>query len=318
MTTPLPFESTWKNGQNMKLRRAMNDRHRVPTDSKDRMLWDVRSWREEAHVQSTDTPQVGGLRNISAERMPGHWLLASLGKRVLRPGGLELTTHLLNELSVGECDDVLELAPGLGVTAKLTLKRQPRSYTAVEQDERAARRLAEFLRGKYGRCVRGNAEYTGLASEAFSVAYGEAMLTMQTTQAKMRILSEVRRLLRRSGRYGIHELCIVPDHASGEIRHEIQRALSLNIHVGVQPLVAVEWRKLLECAGFRVVWEGRAPMRMLEPRRLVRDEGFIGAFRFVFNVLRRQDTRQRVINMRRLFREYRHSLEAVAFVCVKE
>jgi hypothetical protein len=35
-------------------------------------------------------------------------------------------------------------------------------------------------------------------------------------------------------------------------------------------------------------------------------------------VLRRQDARQRVISMRRLFREYRQHLEAVAFVCVKE
>jgi hypothetical protein len=144
------------------------------------------------------------------------------------------------------------------------------------------------------------------------------MLTMQTTQVKMRILSEVRRLLRRGGRYGIHELCIVPDDVSGEIRHEIQRSLSLNIHVGVQPLVAVEWRKLLECAGFRVVWDGRAPMRLLGPRRLVRDEGVIGAFRFGLNVLRKEGARQRVISMRRLFRDYRQYLEAIAFVCVKE
>jgi SAM-dependent methyltransferase len=281
----------------------------------------VRSWREEETVpftESRDTPQVEVSRNISAERMPGHWLLASLGKRVLRPGGLELTTRLLDMLCVGHRDDVLELAPGLGVTARLTLKRQPQSYTAVERDERAAGRLAGFLQGTSGRCVRGNAECTGLPSESFSVAYGEAMLTMQTTQVKMRILSEVRRLLRGGGRYGIHELCIVPDDASREIRHEIQRALSLNIHVGVQPLVASEWLELLECAGFRVVWEARAPMRLLEPRRLVRDEGFIGAFRFAFNVLSRPDARQRVISMRRLFREYRQHLEAVAFVCVKE
>ncbi len=269
-------------------------------------------------TDTRDRLQVDGLRDISTERMPGHWLLASLGKRVLRPGGLELTTRLLDKLGVGQRDDVLELAPGLGVTARLTLGRQPRSYMAVERDERAAGKLTEFLHGTPGRCVHGNAECTGLASEAYSVAYGEAMLTMQTTQVKMRILSEVRRLLRRGGRYGIHELCIVPDDAGGEIREEIQRALSLNIHVGVQPLVAAEWRKLLECAGFRVAWEGRAPMRLLEPRRVVRDEGFIGAIRFAFNLLRRADARRRVFGMRRLFREYRQHLEAVAFVCEKE
>ena len=34
------------------------------------------------------------------EKMPGHWLLAKMGKRVLRPGGLELTERLLSELAV--------------------------------------------------------------------------------------------------------------------------------------------------------------------------------------------------------------------------
>jgi hypothetical protein len=28
---------------------------------------------------------------LDVSRIPGHWLLARLGKRVLRPGGLELT-----------------------------------------------------------------------------------------------------------------------------------------------------------------------------------------------------------------------------------
>ncbi len=265
-----------------------------------------------------DKPRADAARDIPAERMPGHWLLASLGKRVLRPGGLELTSRLIERLGIGPGDDVLELAPGLGVTAALTLARQPHSYTAVERDEKAAGRLAGRLRGRTAQCVLGDAECTGLAPEAYTVAYGEAMLTMQTAQAKMRILSEVRRLLRRGGRYGIHELCIVPDDAGSEICQEIQRALSLNIHVGVQPLVAAEWRKLLESAGFRVAWESRAPMRLLEPRRLVRDEGLAGALRFAFNVLRRPDARRRVIGMRRLFRQYRGSLEAVAFVCEKE
>jgi ubiquinone/menaquinone biosynthesis C-methylase UbiE len=231
---------------------------------------------------------------------------------------MELTKRLLNELRIGPRDDVLELAPGLGVTARLTLERQPHSYTAIERDETAAGRLAKTLPVEFGRCIRGRAECTGLAPDLFSVAYGEAMLTMQTAQAKSRILNEVYRLLWRGGRYAIHELCIVPDDASDETRQEIQRRLSRNIHVGVQPLVAAEWRGLIESAGFRVEWEGRAPMRLLEPRRLLGDERVAGALRFVFNVLRRPEARKRVVSMRRLFRKYREHLEAVAFVCVKD
>ena len=94
--------------------------------------------------------------------MPGHWLLARMGKRVLRPGGLELTQKLLTELAIGANDDVVEFAPGLGVTARLTLARNPRSYTAIERDRDAAATVEQYLAGPSQRCVLGTAEATGL------------------------------------------------------------------------------------------------------------------------------------------------------------
>ncbi|MGO3458017.1 MAG: SAM-dependent methyltransferase, partial [Corynebacterium casei] len=45
------------------------------------------------------------------EDMQGHWLLVKLGKRVLRPGGRELTERLLCLAGVPNVD-VVELAPG--------------------------------------------------------------------------------------------------------------------------------------------------------------------------------------------------------------
>lgn len=116
-------------------------------------------------MQSTDTretPQISLLRSLSTERMPGHWLLASLGKLVLRPGRLEVTTHLLDQLGIGHRDDGLELAPGLGVTARLTFDWRPRSYSAGERDERPVVKVSELPRGTSGRFAHGNAECTGL------------------------------------------------------------------------------------------------------------------------------------------------------------
>ena len=52
----------------------------------------------------------------------GHWLLARLGKRVLRPGGIGLTRTLLSDAEVTDAD-VLELAPGFGRTATEILAR---------------------------------------------------------------------------------------------------------------------------------------------------------------------------------------------------
>ena len=43
----------------------------------------------------------------------GHWVLAKLGKRVLRPGGLELTRWMVSQLAIQPTDDIVEFAPGL-------------------------------------------------------------------------------------------------------------------------------------------------------------------------------------------------------------
>ena len=254
---------------------------------------------------------------IAADKQPGHWLLASLGKRVLRPGGLELTHRMLDALAPGSADDVVEFAPGLGATARLALGRKPRSYTAIERDVVAARRLAATLGAPEARCVEGNAEATGLPSRSASIVYGEAMLTMQSNPQKLRILREAHRLLRPGGRYGIHELCLCPDEIETAQRKEIERELSRNIHVGVAPLTVAEWRALLQTAGFEVTWESQAPMHLLEPMRLLQDEGPLGVLRIAFNLLRKPAARRRVLEMRRIFRRFKPNMAAVSFVCTK-
>ena len=252
-----------------------------------------------------------------AEKMPGHWLLAKMGKRVLRPGGLELTHRLLHSLGIGVSDTVVEFAPGLGVTARLTLARNPRSYTAIERDRDAAATVNRYLSGPNQRCLIGTAEETGLVASSASVVYGEAMLSMQLANAKSRIVAEAARLLTPGGRYGIHELCLVPDEIDSQIRDAIAHDLSEQIHVGVRPLTVQEWRELLATAGLTVVSEQLAPMHLLEPARLVRDEGLLRAIRFIWNVALHGEARRRVLAMRRLFRRYHGHLGAIALVATK-
>jgi len=253
----------------------------------------------------------------AVEKMPGHWLLARMGKRVLRPGGLELTRQLLSALAIAEGDDVVEFAPGLGVTARMTLARRPLTYSAVERDRDAAEVVRRYLFGPNEQCIVGTAEQTGLRGDCATVVYGEAMLSMQPAAAKSRIVAEAARLLRPGGRYGIHELCLVPDDLDRSIRDDVQRELTAEVHVGVRPLTSGEWRQLLESAGLTVVAEATAPMHLLEPWRLVNDEGLPGALRFLWNVARHAAARRRVLAMRRIFRKYRSNLAAIAVVAEK-
>jgi ubiquinone/menaquinone biosynthesis C-methylase UbiE len=253
----------------------------------------------------------------SAHKMPGHWLLAKLGKRVLRPGGLELTRVMLDQLDIRSSDDVVEFAPGLGVTARLTMSRQPLSYTAIERDESAAGEVRRYLHAPWHECRIGSAEQTGLPEKSASVVYGEAMLTMQGPEQKRRIAAEAFRVLKPGGRYGIHELSLMPDDLPGDVQEEISREMSRNIHVGARPLTVREWRELLEAAGFKIQAEASAPMHLLEPRRLIRDEGWFRALRFIGNVLRTPQARWRVVSMRRLFRKHREHLAAITIVATK-
>lgn len=257
-------------------------------------------------------------RGLQYERMPGHWLLAQMGKRVLRPGGLELTRQMLDALVIGPEDDIVEFAPGLGVTAKAALRQQPRSYIGVERDERAAARVRSYLDGDAQRCLVGFAEETGLPDASASVVYGEAMLTMQTERHKAAIVAEAVRILRSGGRYGIHELSLQPDTLGDEFKDEIQQALSDAIHVGARPLTASEWRSLLEGQGLRVEIQVESPMHLLEPRRLLRDEGLRGALRFAWNVARTPAARRRIRAMRSVFRRYSEQFSAITMVAVKQ
>lgn len=247
---------------------------------------------------------------VKTEKMPGHWVLARMGKRVLRPGGMELTRRMLAALSVGLSDDVVEFAPGLGVTARLTLALNPNSYIAVERDENAAAVVRRYLEGAERRCVLGSAAATGLPAGSATVVYGEAMLTMQTEEEKRRIVREAARLLKPGGRYAVHEMCL-RDGVEGEVRKEVERALTGVVHHGVRPLTVSEWRRLLEGEGFVVKAAGVAPMALLEPARVVADEGLMRALRFAFNVLRDAEARSRVFEMRKVFRRHRDQIAAV-------
>lgn len=255
--------------------------------------------------------------NLQTHKMPGHWLLARLGKKVLRPGGLELTRKMLDALQIGSNDAVVELAPGLGATAQITLEKNPLSYTAVERDEVAAANLRQKLEAPRREFRTGVADATGLCDGCATVVYGEAMLTMQTPEMKKRIVAEAARLLKPGGRYGIHELSLVPDEVSDELEREISEALGSSIHVGARPLRIREWRALLESAGLVVEAEQRAPMALLEPARLVADEGIGGALHIIWNALHDEDALARVREMRAVFRRYHDHIGAVTLVAHK-
>lgn len=240
-----------------------------------------------------------------------------MGKKVLRPGGRDLTARLINALNIRETDDIVEFAPGLGFTASLALRRSPRSYVGIELDETAAANLKKVIDGETRRIINTSAADTRLGENSKDKVYGEAMLTMQADHRKSEIIREARRILKQGGLYGIHELGLTPENISETTKTNLLKELSQAIKVNARPLTVDEWSNLLETEGFTIVSVDTNSMQLLEPARIIHDEGFLRTARILFNIATHPKERKRILAMRRAFRKYGQHLNAVAIVARK-
>ncbi len=256
-------------------------------------------------------------RKIDFSRAPAFQVLFGLGKTTMRPGGIELTRWMLKELQIEKTDKVVELAPGRGATTRMILGFSPRSYTAVERDSLSQQNVQTILgHGKLGQCVVGTAQATGLDDGCASVVFGEAMLTMQSKESKLKIAKEAFRLLAPGGRYGLHETCLKENIPAGT-KDEMVKAIKEALRVGARPLALKEWQELLVEAGFSIQKSHEAPMLLMEPQRMIRDEGLWGALRFVTRVIAAPPARRRVWKIKKTFKDYSDHINAAALIAVK-
>jgi hypothetical protein len=221
-------------------------------------------------------------------------------------------------LSPKPTDRIIEFAPGLGVTAQWLIDVSPKRYTGIERDESAAKRLGAQFSSPSVKIINTSAEDTGLEDGATDLVVGEALLTMQPLEVKRKIVTESFRLLSPGGRYGIHEIALMPEDISEESRKQIHSDMSSVIHHGVSPLSVAEWRELLTEVGYTNINTFFVGFKLLEPTRMIADEGLFRAVRIALNMVRMPDARRRVLAMRRTFRKYRNNLSAIVITAQKE
>jgi SAM-dependent methyltransferase len=270
---------------------------------------------QSAVPSATSLPAPGA--RLDPATMPAHWLLARLGKKVMRPGGLATTQAMLAGLEIGPGDDVIDLAPGLGVTVELVQAARPASFRGLERGEVEAERARRLAAGVPYTCVVAPPENTGLAAASATVVYGEAVLTLETDATKRRIIAEAARLLRPGGRLGLHELLLVPDDLPDEEKQAVDEELTRTLRVRARPLTLPEWTALLDEGGFDVTVASPAPMVLLSPPSFVRDEGIAGTARFLARTVRQPVVVKRMSVIWSVFRRYRRNLGAVALVARK-
>lgn len=252
--------------------------------------------------------------------MPGYWLLASLGKRVLRPGGIKLTKMMLDCLHIGNDDTVVEYAPGMGVTARLVLERNPRQYVAIERDGAASALLADsFGDNPNRRVIHADATDPVPLEDGFaSIIYGESMLTIHSEEKKEQVISEVLRLLKPGGRYAMQEISILPDDITGEKAESVRRDVIGAVRHPAWPKTTLQWREFMASHGLEIIAENQRPVRLLEPERIIEDEGEARAFEFAWNILQDDVAIRRFREIRSVFNTHGKNLCGYSLVCVKK
>nr|WP_294898713.1 class I SAM-dependent methyltransferase [uncultured Pedobacter sp.] len=251
------------------------------------------------------------------EKTESYDLLSRVGKKVLRPGGLQLTKKLLQNLSINTADNIVEFAPGLGLTAALTLSEQPKSYIGIERDEQSVARLKRVFPNKNCSFIIADVAGSDLSDNSASKVYGEAMLTMHADPRKAAIIAEAYRILKPGGLYGIHELGLNSEGFSDEQIASIQKELALVSHVNARPLSIEEWKKMLEKQGFKVLSVDKSEMLLLQLSRMIADEGIKNFLKIIFNLISHPKERKRVFELRKVFNKHRKNLNAVAIVAQK-
>ncbi len=254
----------------------------------------------------------------NVERLDGYKVLARLGKKVLRPGGKQMSLKMLSLLQIGKDDKIVEFAPGLGFTAKLSMAYQPAHYIGVDVDPEVIKNLTAKLGSSTVSFKLGNASVSGLEGSSATKVYGEAMLTMQADHRKKDIIAEAYRVLKPGGLYAIHELALTPDDIKEEKKKKMLVELSKIMKVNARPLTIEEWKAILEDNGFRVLNVEKAPMKFLKINNVIRDEGFIGFLRIIKKVIFEAELRSRLMSMRKLFKHYEKDLEAMVIVAQKQ
>lgn len=255
-------------------------------------------------------------KEYDIQKMPGHWLLARMGKRVLRPGGKELTNKMISKLNISHKDSVVEFAPGIGSTSKIIFGKNPRGYIGIDRSEEAVASLNSISSNKAYKFVKKDIMNSELSDDVATVVVGEAVLTMQTDAHKQKIINEAYRILKKEGRYGIHEICLQPEDLEDENKDKIRKDLSDAIHVNARPLTISEWEKLFINSGFKIKTTMTNPMHLLEPLRLLHDEGF-RIIKIIFNVLTTRHALKRILEMRGVFHRYQKYMKSISIIAIK-
>lgn len=195
-----------------------------------------------------------------------HWSwVARAAAGLVAPGGRGALELALDGLEVDEGSRVLEIQPGVGITSRRILDRNPRTWIGVDSDPLAASLLAGQL-GAAGRTVHvGTPNATGVAAESVTAVVMEGVLATLDDSDAVAVVAECGRVLVRSGRMAAVELSLGPE-AGPQVEEELTSA-------GLRVRDAADLRAVVVRAGLDVVGTVTTRLQPASPQELARAAG---------------------------------------------
>ncbi|HEY9696999.1 MAG TPA: class I SAM-dependent methyltransferase [Trichocoleus sp.] len=243
---------------------------------------------------------------INFETATGHQVMAAAGKKILRPGGKSATEQLFQWAEFQPGETVLELAASFGHSAIALAKRYGVRVVGVEKNPESVARARANIKAagleEQVQVIEGDVFHLEQISGQFDYVLAEAILTMQSLPAKIKILNGVHDRLKPGGKFLSHELL------ANDREEEIHRALAATLRANSTPLSETNWIHTCEAARLQVLHRQTGEMGLLNPTRIIQDEGLKDAIKFFWNVLTQARVRNRLLAVRRVFKQYQQDL----------
>lgn len=249
----------------------------------------------------------------SLQTAPGHQILAAAGQKFLRPGGKQATQQLWQWANFQPGETVLELAASFGESAiaiastfgvqVIGIEQNPESVAKAEVNIRAA-----GLEGQV-KIILGdifNLDALPIPPK-FDYVLAEAILSMQPTVAKIKLLKTIRSHLKDGGKFLSHELQV------STYPENLQKSLSQEIKMNVSPLSVSDWQNLCEQARLTVQEWQTGPMQLLSPKRRIKEEGILAFIYFYWKILTNSVIRTRINRMKHIFSQHKQDLGYIVY-----
>ena len=251
---------------------------------------------------------------LNFSNAPGHQVLAAAGKKILRPGGRKATEQLFSWAGFQSGETVLELAASFGESAIQIAKRFDVRVVGIERNPDSVAKARKNIQaaGLTDRItiIEGDIFELDRVTEKFDYVLAEAILTMQSNVGKTKILAGIKNCLKPGGTFLSHEMVVRSNEG------EVCRNLSQIVRVNANPLTEKAWSKTCQNAGLNIQQQQTGVMGLLNLGQILKDEGLLGVIKIVWNILINPHLRQRVLKMRRNFKQHGNNIGYIIFLAI--